>query len=391
MQKTGAQSIFWNRRYDLPGRQTDAAIKAELKNNGIAVHSHIGALLNEPWTVKTRSGAPFQVFKPFWREARELFLPRSPLAVPSGLTFASLPAALSEVCFNPDNYSLRPDCPDWAVGLRETWIPGEEEAHALLDSFMSRDLTAYATSRDFPGENTSSHLSPYLRFGHITPAQVWHAVEEKAHRDSEAGAAKFLAELGWREFAWSLLFAHDDLATRNLRPAFDAMPWRKDGRALKAWQTGRTGYPLVDAGMRELWHTGWMHNRVRMVVASFLVKHLLIDWREGERWFADTLVDYDPASNAMNWQWNAGTGVESAPYFRVMNPVLQSQKFDPKGVYIRRWVPELASLPDEFIHTPWEAGETSGNESRQGYPSPIVDHREARDRALAAWRDLRAD
>ncbi|NHO33222.1 cryptochrome/photolyase family protein [Acetobacter fallax] len=395
VEQTSARSVFWNRRYDQKGRETDAAIKAELKDAGIVAHSHAGALLNEPWTVRTRSGTPFQVFTAFWRGVRDLGEPRPPLPEPKTMSFAGLPESLKRDCLRPDEYALRPQHPDWASGLRDAWTPGEAEAHDLLDSFLAHDLTAYATSRDFPGQDTSSHLSPYLRSGHITPAQVWHAVADRTEAASETDAAKFLAELGWREFAWSLLFAHDDLATRNLRPAFDAMPWRHDPEGLKAWQQGLTGYPLVDAGMRELWQTGWMHNRVRMVVASFLVKHLLIDWREGERWFADTLVDYDPASNAMNWQWNAGTGVESAPFFRVMNPILQSRKFDPDGTYIRRWVPELVRLPDSVIHTPWEADPDllrhAGIAPGQTYPAPIVDHREARERALAAWRGLKAD
>ncbi len=393
VRQTGARSVFWNRRYDPNGRETDAAIKTELKEAGITVRSHAGALLHEPWAVRTQSGTPFQVFTAFWRSARDLGDPRPPLPEPSALTFADLPPACAHAGLTPDDYALRPAKPDWAQGLRDEWEPGEETAHDLLGTFLTENLATYAASRDFPARNTSSRLSPFLRFGHITPGQIWHATAEKAGTASQTDTAKFLAELGWREFAWSLLFTHDDLATRNLRPAFDAMPWRNDPEALKAWQQGRTGYPLVDAGMRQLWHTGWMHNRVRMVVASFLVKHLLIDWREGERWFADTLVDHDPASNATNWQWNAGTGVDAAPFFRVMNPILQSRKFDPDGSYIRRWVPELAPLPDSAIHAPWEAGEDTLRQAGvipgETCPAPIVDHREARERALAAWRSLK--
>ncbi|MBB2157787.1 deoxyribodipyrimidine photo-lyase [Gluconacetobacter diazotrophicus] len=374
VQKTGAGAVFWNRRYDPAGREADTAIKADLRARGLTVRSFPGALLHEPWSVCTRSGAPYKIFTAFWRAACALPAPFPPHPAPERLVFASPPPMPDSLITRHEQDGLLPHHPDWAGGLRDMWSPGEEEAGDQLSDFLRHDGAGYATARDFPGDEATSRLSPFLRFGHVSPAQVWHAATRKACPD------KFLMELGWRDFAWSLLFFNPDLATRNLRPEFDAMPWRHDPGGLAAWQRGQTGYPLVDAGMRELWHTGWMHNRVRMVAASFLVKHLLIDWREGERWFADTLVDHDPASNPMNWQWNAGTGVDAAPYFRVMNPILQSRKFDPHGVYIRRWVPELAHLSDDAIHAPWESGAT------HPYPAPIVDHRAARERALAAWK-----
>ncbi|MFT8655770.1 MAG: deoxyribodipyrimidine photo-lyase [Acetobacter papayae] len=375
VQATGAGAVFWNRRYDPHGRETDTGIKAALQGQGVVARSFAGALLHEPWTVRTQSGSPYKIFTAFWRAACTLPVQAFLRPAPEKLVFAAPVPALEALRVPPEQYGLLPTTPDWAGGLRETWVPGEAQACAQLADFCQHDQANYAQTRDFPAKESTSGLSPFLRFGHVSPARVWESAQARPNPE------KFLTELGWRDFAWSLLFETPDLASRNLRPEFDAMPWRTDPKGLAAWQHGQTGYPLVDAGMRELWHTGVMHNRVRMVVASFLVKHLLIDWREGERWFADTLVDYDPASNSMNWQWGAGTGVDAAPYFRIMNPVLQSRKFDPQGTYIRSWVPEIAHLSDKDIHTPWETG-------CRGYVAPIVDHAMARARALAAWKAL---
>ncbi|MCI2007811.1 MAG: DNA photolyase family protein [Acetobacter peroxydans] len=375
VQATGAGAVFWNRRYDPNGRETDTAIKAALQGRGVVARSFSGALLHEPWTVRTQSGAPYKIFTAFWRAACTLPVQAFLQPAPDRLVFAPPIPALDALRVPPEQYRLLPTAPDWAGGLRAAWKPGEAQARARLTDFCHHNQAEYAQTRDFPAMETTSRLSPFLRFGHVSPARVWETAQASPNPE------KFLTELGWRDFAWSLLFETPDLASRNLRPEFDAMKWRTDPERLAAWQRGRTGYPLVDAGMRELWHTGVMHNRVRMVVASFLVKHLLIDWREGERWFADTLVDHDPASNPMNWQWSAGTGVDAAPYFRIMNPVLQSRKFDPHGSYIRRWVPEVAHLSDKDIHAPWEVG-------CRGYVAPVVDHAEARARALAAWKAL---
>jgi deoxyribodipyrimidine photo-lyase len=280
--------------------------------------------------------------------------------------------------------------------MRDAWPAGEEAALKRLRDFLHGDLEAYAEERDDPSVAATSLLSPYLAVGALSPRQAFAALKAAQHGKHggsptrrETSAEKFLSELGWREFCYYQRFHWPDLAERNLRAAFDAMPWRRDAKGLRAWQRGLTGYPLVDAGMRDLWHTGWMHNRVRMVVASFVAKHLLVDWREGEAWFWDTLVDADGASNPANWQWVAGSGMDAAPYFRIFNPVLQGQKFDPRGIYVRQWVPELAGLPDKFIHQPWKASEAQLEEAgvRLGkdYPLPVVEHDMARQRALEAF------
>ena len=375
VQATGAGAVFWNRRYDPHGRETDTGIKAGGGGRGGGAGSVAGAGRQERGTVRTQSGSQYKRVAALGRAACTWPVQAFVRPAPERRVFAAPVPALEALRVPPEQYGLLPTTPDWAGGLRETWVPGEAQACAQLADFCQHDQADYAQTRDFPAKESTSGLSPFLRFGHVSPARVWESAQARPNPE------KFLTELGWRDFAWSLLFETPDLASRNLRPEFDAMPWRTDPKGLAAWQHGQTGYPLVDAGMRELWHTGVMHNRVRMVVASFLVKHLLIDWREGERWFADTLVDYDPASNPMNWQWGAGTGVDAAPYFRIMNPVLQSRKFDPQGAYIRSWVPEIAHLSDKDIHTPWETG-------CQGYVAPIVDHAMARARALAAWKAL---
>ncbi|MGC2810672.1 MAG: deoxyribodipyrimidine photo-lyase, partial [Bradyrhizobium sp.] len=331
-----------------------------------------------------------RVFTPFWKRVLRSGNPPQPLPAPMRL--GTVPGLGSD---RIESWGLEPTRPDWAGGLRETWRPGEPSARLQLGAFLRGGVAGYAGDRDRPDRDGTSRLSPHLRFGEISPRQVWHAA-----RFAMAGRPvfssdidKFLSELGWREFCRHLLFDVPDLATRNLQPSFDAFPWKNDDKALRAWQRGQTGYPLVDAGMRELWHTGVMHNRVRMVAASFLVKHLLIDWREGEKWFWDTLVDADPGSNPANWQWVAGSGADAAPYFRIFNPVLQGEKFDPDGVYTRRWVPELGQLPAGVIHEPWNAAplELAGAGIRLGktYPKPIIDHRVGRERALAAYARVR--
>jgi deoxyribodipyrimidine photo-lyase len=355
--ETGADAVFWNRRYGA-SREVDASLKVRLRETGLEVASFAANLLVEPWDVTTDTGTPYRVFTPFWRAARERPM-RDPLPAPRRLP-AGPPVASDDL----DAWELLPTRPDWAAGLRNTWEPGEVAATLRLEQFAAEGLADYHR-RDEPAVASSS-LSPHLRFGEISPAQVWSRMHGDLTPAARRNLPKFLSELGWREFHWHTLAAHPDLATRNYRPQYDAFPWSWDrGPELEAWQQGRTGVPLVDAGMRELWSTGTMHNRVRMVVASFLVKNLLRHWRLGEEWFWDTLVDADEASNPGNWQWVAGSGADAAPYFRVFNPELQAKKFDPDRHYVRRWVPD-----DELL-------------------TPIVDLAESRREALDAYATLR--
>ena len=341
VEDAGAGAVFWNRRYGGPERTIDADLKEALRAGGVEVRSFAANVLFEPWTVTTGSGTPFSVFTPFWNAARNLPAPREPMPKPReipGVRAAPSGDAL-------EDWELLPTAPDWAGGLRERWVPGEHAARARLRAFLDDDLGTYDAARDEPSAGATSLLSPRLRWGELSPHAVWHAgVETGGGTGAGAtSASRFLSELGWREFAWHTLYHFPDLATKNWRKGFDAFPWPQlDPGHLVAWEKGETGIPLVDAGMRELWHTGYMHNRVRMVTASFLTKNLLIDWRLGEQWFWDTLVDADGASNAFNWQWVAGSGADAAPYFRIFNPERQAERFDPKGLYIGQWAPDSA-------------------------------------------------
>jgi deoxyribodipyrimidine photo-lyase len=390
-----AEAFYWNRRYDAPGRTLDEALETTLKQRDIAVHTFNSELLHEPDAIKNQSGKPFRVFTAYWRAALKLAPPEAPRGAPRKITFHKpRRSKLNPIPLR--SLGLEPNKPDWADGLRATWIPNEPTAQTHLKRFLAKKLGDYSTDRDRPDRIGTSRLSPYLAFGNISVRQIWHTAENAVQKHPAPGKqrqlAKFLAELGWREFNYQILYHHPDLAERNFQSRFDPMRWRTDRRGLTAWQRGRTGYPIVDAGMRELWATGWMHNRVRMVAASFLIKHLLIDWRSGEKWFWDTLVDADPANNAANWQWVAGSGADAAPYFRIFNPILQGEKFDPNGDYVRRWVPELARLPSKVIHKPWTAkpDQLAAAQVRLGktYPHPIVDHDKARGRALMNVKSL---
>jgi deoxyribodipyrimidine photo-lyase len=388
-----ALSVFWNRRYGAAERRIDEDIKSRLDASGIEAKSFNGHLLYEPWSVSSSSNAPFRVFSAFWRAALATGEPGAPLPAPPRPDFSRRDGASGPGEIKLSDLRLEPTAPDWAKGLHTTWQRGEAGANQRLNEFLKEGFSSYAAARDRPDRPATSRLSPYLRFGNISVRQVWHAAMAHSMRSGSAGRnlEKFQSELGWREFSYHLLYHNPDMARRNLQNRFDGMQWRDDSKALKAWQNGRTGYPLVDAGMRELWATGWMHNRVRMVVASFLIKDLLIDWRKGEAWFWDTLVDADGANNAASWQWVAGSGADAAPFFRIFNPVLQGEKFDPEGAYVRRWVPELEKLPKSLIHRPWEAAskELLGEDSpAANYPERIVDHRQARERALEALGNL---
>ncbi|QJP13108.1 deoxyribodipyrimidine photo-lyase [Starkeya sp. ORNL1] len=383
--ETAAKAVYWNRRYGAAEIAVDTAIKEALKRQGVEATSSNGALLHEPWEVLNKAGEPFRVFTPYHRAAAARPV-RAPCPAPPS------PRLVNGISSDTlADWTLEPQHPDWAGGLRTFWTPGEDGARERIADFLDGGMKGYAGGRDRPDQDHTSRLSPYLRFGNISPHQVLAAVghAEDAGTIPAHDAAKFFAELYWREFSYALLFHFPDLGTRNFQRRFDAFPWRSDTAFLKAWQRGRTGYPLVDAGMRQLWETGWMHNRVRMVAASFLIKHGLIDWRDGEAWFWDTLVDADPANNTASWQWVAGSGADAAPYFRIFNPVTQSEKFDPQGDYIRRFVPELAELPAQTIHQPWAASEPVLKQAdvRLGetYPRPIIDHAAARQRALDAF------
>ncbi len=377
-----AKAVFWNRRYEPAIVERDKAVKASLRASGIEAQSFPGNLLREPWTIRNTAGQPFRVFTAFWKACRIGPPTQEPLPPPK---FARAPmqwpasAALRDLALEPQI--------DWAAGLRETWRPGETAAVEQMDRFLESGLRTYGHARDIPAETGTSGLSPYLHFGEISPRQVWHRAARIA---SETEAAPYLRQLIWREFAYHMLFHFPATPSEPFNSRFARFPWQYDRTAFRAWSKGLTGYPMVDAGMRQLWHTGWMHNRVRMIAASFFVKHLLIPWQHGARWFWDTLVDADLANNTFGWQWAAGCGADPAPYFRIFNPVLQGERFDPRGHYIRRWIPELSSLPDRWIHCPWKAPKQILKEAGivlgSTYPAPIVDHQLARERALDAFK-----
>jgi deoxyribodipyrimidine photo-lyase len=393
VRESGADAIYWTRRYEPALAAQDLALQRELRAQGLLAESRGGRLLAEPEQLQTQSGTPFQVFTPFWRAFLREIHPPLPLAAP-----ARLPAPSHWPLSQPESLAeLVPHAP-WMDSLAAHWQPGEAAAQAQLRAFVSATLARYADTRERPAIAGTSRLSPRLQWGELSPAQIWHAVGEAAEAQgqsaSEWRSGKFLAELIWREFSYHLLQHWPTLPEQPMRAAFAAFPWRADPAQLAAWQRGATGIPLVDAGMRELWSTGWMHNRVRMVVASFLVKNLRLHWREGARWFLDTLVDADLANNTQGWQWSAGCGADAAPYFRIFNPVSQGQKFDPEGHYVRRWLPELARLPDEHLHAPWLAPPlllaASGVTLGRQYPQPIVDLAVSRRNALQALQQMHA-
>ena len=388
VQETGAEHVFWNRRYGGPERQVDTAVKEWAADNNVHAESFQASLLHEPWTVRTGGGGPYRVFTPFWRTVSAMDF-RAPLEAPGRAAPPDGVPAGEKL----EDWNLLPTQPDWSAGLAEAWTPGEEAGLSALEDFLDGPVQDYDDGRDRPARPGTSRLSPYLRWGHISPFQVWHALA--AVRGRGPGPDVFGAEIGWREFCWHQLFHNPDLATKNLRPAFDGFPWEHpDGAGpqtppvlrgrkadqspsesrpehldpLDAWKAGLTGIPLVDAGQRQLWNMGWMHNRVRMVAASFLIKNLGIHWRVGEEWFWETLVDADPASNPANWQWVAGSGADAAPFFRIFNPETQAKRFDPDGAYISRWAPDAL--------TP-------------AYPEPVVDLKESRRHALDAYESIR--
>ncbi len=364
-------------------RQADAVGRA--LGDGAALTLHRASTLLDMDAIRTKTGGVYGVYTPFSRACRAMAPWPQPLPAPERLS------AVRAASDTLEDWALLPTRPDWAGGLRGVWHPGEAGGHARMKHYMATAIDQYADGRNLPGQNLTSMLSPHLHWGELSPAQVWRAA---------AGAGKgsaletFHNEILWHEFSAYLLWHHPHLPEKPLRPDYARLRWREDADALKAWQTGQTGIPIVDAGMRQLWHIGWMHNRVRMITASFLVKHLLLSWTEGEAWFWDTLVDGDLAANAASWQWIAGSGTDSSPFFRVFNPVTQGEKFDADGAYVRHWVPELANLPDQHLHAPWDApaGTLAGAGVTLGktYPHPIVGLADGRDRALAAFKAMRA-
>lgn len=371
VRESSASAVYWNRAYEPYAVTRDTAVKALLKDAGIDAQSFKGTVLIEPWEVKTGSGTPFRVFTPFYKAclASTAFFGTR---VPPPKTITGFEGKTLRI----GDLKLLPAIP-WDKGFGALWTPGEAGAWQRLHDFIEGPMSGYKEKRDFPNIEATSRLSAHLHFGEISHRDVWYTAEP------HIGSAPFLRELFWREFSINLLYFNTDLPTTPLQPKFANFPWQPNDAQLNAWKKGMTGYPIVDAGMRQLWQTGWMHNRVRMIVGSFLVKHLLQPWQEGEAWFWDTLVDADLANNAASWQWIAGCGADAAPYFRVFNPILQGLKFDPEGAYVRHFVPELRDVPNEFIHTPWEwMGKTN-------YPAPIVDHDAGRNRALEAYAKVK--
>ncbi|MFN3868647.1 MAG: cryptochrome/photolyase family protein [Hyphomicrobiaceae bacterium] len=386
--ETGATAVTCSRRYEPWAIAQEERVRARLITDGVELKRYSGTLLIEPEAIATGSGGPYKVYSPFWRALLEAYRSERPSTAPTALP-------------PPDRWpqseplaslALLPTEPNWAGGFAPLWQPGEMGARKRLERFLDEAATGYAEDRNRPDLEATSRLSPHLAFGEISPRTVWWATASrlgggapsKRPKGGEKGLETFLKELVWREFSNHLLFHFPTLPEKPFRPEFAAFPWRSDEAMLRAWQKGRTGYPIVDAGMRQLWATGWMHNRVRMIVASFLIKDLLIPWQDGEAWFWDTLVDADLANNAASWQWVAGSGADAAPYFRIFNPITQGIKFDPEGAYVRRWVPEIATRPGAEIHQPLE------HRSSRGYPAPIVDHKAARECALQAFEAIKS-
>ena len=392
-QAIGAKAVHWNRRYYAWSKPLDSAIKSDLNTIEIKAISHKANVLSEPWEIKTGAGGPFKVFTPFFKAAQ-------PLCDAWAQEAVSTPKLIGFDAFNYpserlDDWDLHPSKPDWSGGLTHMWQPGENGAQKRLETFLDGPIRTYQSDRNVPGIDGTSLLSPHLRFGEISIRRVWLAARNAMAMDPTLAkdGQHFLSELGWREFSTHLIYHFESFPDESWKPAYQSFPWREDPAGLHAWQLGQTGYPIVDAGMRQLYQTGWMHNRVRMIVASFLIKHLLQDWRLGEEWFWDTLVDADIANNAAGWQWVAGSGADASPFFRIFNPMTQGEKFDPHGDYVRRFVPELTKLPDTFIHRPFDAPKELlqhyGVKLGQTYPHPIVDHDTGRKRALAALASLK--
>jgi deoxyribodipyrimidine photo-lyase len=393
VKEAGATAVYFTRSYEPSGVALEETLKTKFDNLDVAFKRYGGNLLREPEEMRTKTGDVYKVYTPFSKALMFEYEPPKALPAPKQLAAPAKVLKSEKLA----SWGLHPTKPDWSRGFDEHWQPGESGAHKKLKAFLAAALSSYKEDRNRPDKAGTSRLSPHLHFGEITPAQCWTAAAHAGaalNGAADQGLQTFVRELIWREFSNTLLFYWPDLPEVPFRRDFAAFPWHSDAKLLTAWQRGETGYPIVDAGMRELWHTGYMHNRVRMVVASFLIKHLLIPWQDGEAWFWDTLVDADLANNAASWQWVAGSGADAAPYYRIFNPVLQGVKFDPDGIYVKRWVPELKSLSADILHAPWMAEpallKAAGVVLGKTYPQPIVDHTAARDRALRAYEDVKA-
>ena len=400
VRQTGAAAVYWNRLYEPAIVVRDQHVKQALREDGLDARSFNGALIHEPWELKTGSAEPYRVFTPYWRNAQgkmsaAMAAGRRPGGAPDAIR-APDPVPVSRAI---QELGLLPRIA-WDRGFYEHWTPGESGAHARLEGFCDEGAAQYRERRDLPAVDATSRLSAALHFGEVSPLQLVARLERLKAQEPGAGvhanAEWYVRELGWREFAHHLLYHFPHTPDMPMYERFARFPWRprhEFAPELAAWQRGRTGVPIIDAGMRQLWHTGWMHNRVRMIVASFLTKNLLIPWQEGARWFWDTLVDASLANNTLGWQWSAGCGADAAPYFRIFNPVLQSAKFDEHGAYLHRWVPELKALQGDALHAPWQAKPgmlgLAGVKLGQTYPAPVVDLAASRDRALAAYERIK--
>lgn len=390
LRETGARQIMCTRMYEPWATELEARLHRRFEKSGVDFRCHGGGLLHEPGAISNLSGLPYKVFTPFWRRCRTQPEPARPKKLGSKARWWSEPTASETL----DDWQLCPHQPDWAAQWKNWWNPGTAGATKKLENFLLDGVSQYSEGRDHPSLDCTTRLSPHLHYGEISPRQVWHRVRDAAAQQPalENQIEKFLSELGWREFSYHLMYHFTTIPEQAFKEPFRRFPWLPGEQKLRAWQTGQTGYPIVDAGMRELWQTGYMHNRVRMITASFLTKHLLVHWRQGANWFWSTLLDADLANNSSGWQWVAGSGADASPYFRIFNPVTQGRKFDTEGHYIRKWVPELSQLPDRYLSCPWEAPadvlQQAGVTLGQEYPQPIVDHKIARESALAAYASL---
>jgi deoxyribodipyrimidine photo-lyase len=383
IKETGAKGVYWNRSYEKWSIDRDSKIKSDFENRELDVQSFKANVLFEPWTIKNGSGAPYRVFTPFFKECKNNHLDQIGDALP--ILNSMINATHSLNIGDISDFDFIPDI-RWDQKMEDDWDISEDGAWTRMNNFFEEGLAHYKDGRNIPSKPYTSRLSPYLRWGMISPRSIWHETNmyAAAHDIADKDRDHFLSEVGWREFSFHLLYYNPEMKSDALQPRFKDFPWRESDKDMKAWQKGQTGYPMIDAGMRELWQTGWMHNRIRMIVGSLLVKHLLLPWQDGEAWFWDTLVDACPANNTAGWQWIGGCGADAAPYFRIFNPITQGDKFDAYD-YVRKYIPELDKVDDKYLFSPWEAPVPPAN-----YPSPIVEHKQGRERALSAFESTKS-